>query len=81
MDASEEFKIYLESCKKRTITAAIDWPGWCRSAQDEAASLQALLDYGKRYAHVLRSAHIEFQPPAEELANIKSNLLKEVSHE
>jgi hypothetical protein len=65
MDSSSEVKIYLEIGKKRTFAAALDWPGWCRGGQDEAASLQALHDYGRRYASVLHAAHIDFQPPTQ----------------
>lgn len=55
--------IYLETGKKRTIAGALDWPGWCRSAADEQAALQALLDYAPRYTRVLAAAHIPFHPP------------------
>jgi hypothetical protein len=56
--------VYLEIGKKRTFASAIEWPGWCRSGRDEEAALQALCDYGPRYARVLRSAQLEFQAPA-----------------
>ena len=55
--------VYLETGKKRVFAAAVDWPGWSRSGRDEAAALQALLDYGPRYARVMREAGIEFQAP------------------
>jgi hypothetical protein len=53
--------VYLEIGKKRTFAGAIEWPGWCRSGRDEESALQALCDYGPRYARVLR----EFQAPAD----------------
>lgn len=56
--------VYLEIGARRTIAAALDWPGWCRSGRDEAAALQALLDWGPRYARIVRSARLSFQPPA-----------------
>lgn len=56
-------EIYLEVGKKKVIAGALAWPGWCRSARDEAAALQALLDYGPRYAKVLRPARLGFQAP------------------
>lgn len=56
-------KVFVETGKKRTFVGAVDWPGWCRSGRDENAALQALLDYGPRYAHVLHSGDIEFQVP------------------
>jgi len=55
--------VYLEIGKKRTIAGAIDWPGWCRSGRDETSALQALFDYGPRYAHVLRRARLDFKAP------------------
>ncbi len=56
-------KIYLEVGSKRTFAGAIAWPGWCRSGRNEAAALQALLDYGPRYAGVLHAAGVAFEPP------------------
>ena len=55
--------VYLEIGQKRTFAGALDWPGWCRVGRDETAALQALGDYGPRYARVLHAAQIEFQPP------------------
>ena len=46
------------------FAGALDWPGWCRSARDEPAALQSLLDYGPRYARVLMGRNVEFQAPA-----------------
>lgn len=56
--------VYLEIGAKRVFACAVEWPGWCRSGPDEAAALQALLDYGSRYATVVRSARLGFQAPA-----------------
>ena len=56
-------KVYLEIGQKRIFAAALEWPGWCRSGRDEESALQALLDYGPRYAHVLRGTKLGFQPP------------------
>jgi hypothetical protein len=55
--------VYLESGKKRTFAGAIDWPGWCRTGTDEQSALQALFDYGPRYARVLRPARLGFEAP------------------
>lgn len=57
--------VYLETGQKRTVAGAVDWPGWCRIAKDEASALQALVDYGPRYALVLNPAGIHFQAPAD----------------
>jgi hypothetical protein len=53
--------VYLEVGKKRIFAGAIAWPGWCRSGRDETSTLQALFDYGPRYAHVLRTARLGFK--------------------
>jgi hypothetical protein len=60
-----QIAVYLEIGKKRTFAGAIDWPGWCRSGRDEGSALQALLEYGPRYAHVLRAARLGFRAPAD----------------
>ena len=57
--------MYLEIGTKRTFAGALDWPGWCRSGRDERSALQALFDYGPRYARVLRSARLGFQTPTD----------------
>lgn len=56
--------IYLEAGAKRVFACAVDWPGWCRSGPDEDAALQALFDYGPRYAAALRSARLGFAAPS-----------------
>jgi hypothetical protein len=61
---TNQIDVYLEIGKKRTFAGAIDWPGWCRRGRDEASALQALVDYGRRYARVLRSTPLGFQAPA-----------------
>jgi DinB superfamily len=45
------------------FAGALDWPGWCRSARDEAAARQALVDYGARYARALRGTRLGFARP------------------
>jgi len=57
------FEAYLEKGTKRVFAGAIDWPGWCRSGRDEGSALQALLDYGPRYALVVRPSKLGFGPP------------------
>ena len=57
--------VYLEVGSKRTFAGALDWPGWCRSGRDEASALQALVDYGPRYAAAIRSARLGFKAPAD----------------
>jgi hypothetical protein len=60
----DKIDVYLEIGKTRTFAGATDWPGWCRSGRDEGAALQALFDYGPRYARAIRSARLDFEPPA-----------------
>jgi hypothetical protein len=60
-----QFAVYVESGKKRTFAGAIDWPGWCRSGRDESSALQALLDYGPRYAGALDTARLVFHAPGD----------------
>src|SRR5688572_19598336 len=54
---------YLEVGSKRVFAGAIDWPGWCRSARDEAAARQALVDHGARFARALRGTRLGFTSP------------------
>ena len=61
--SSDTIKVYLEQGSKRVFAGAIDWPGWCRSGRDEGSALQALLDYGPRYALVVRASKLGFGPP------------------
>lgn len=57
--------VYLEVGTRRAFACAVEWPGWCRSGPDEAAALQSLLQYGPRYAAIVRSARLRFRAPRE----------------
>ena len=57
------FDVYLEVGAKRVVACAVDWPGWSRGGPDEATALRSLLDYGPRYAAVVRSARLGFEAP------------------
>src|SRR3990172_7799246 len=63
--SSNQIDVYLEIGKKRTFAGVIDWPGWSRSGRDEGSALQALFEYGPRYARVLRPARLGFRAPAD----------------
>lgn len=63
--SSTQIEVYLEIGQKRTLAGALDWPGWCRLGRDEPSALQALLDYGPRYAQILHQAQLTFQPPGD----------------
>ena len=56
--------VILEIGRTRIFASAVDWPGWSRAGRDEAAALQALSDYGLRYAGALSGARLGFRPPA-----------------
>lgn len=59
----DRIQVYLEVGKQRVFAGAVDWPGWCRAGKDESAALTSLLQYAPRYARVLRSTRLGFQPP------------------
>jgi hypothetical protein len=63
--SANNIDVYLEIGKKRTVAGAIDWPGWCRIRRDESSALQALVDYGPRYARILSATRLGFQAPAD----------------
>ena len=48
-----QVEVVLEVGQTRTFAVAPEWPGWCRIGRDEASALQALIDFGPRYARVL----------------------------
>jgi hypothetical protein len=58
-----EIKVFVETGKKKAFVGAVDWPGWIRSGGDEESALQALVDYGPRYAQVVARAGIELPLP------------------
>jgi hypothetical protein len=62
---AKQIEVYLEIGNRRTFASALDWPGWCRSGSDEASALQALYDYGPRYARVLQPTKLKFRAPSE----------------
>jgi hypothetical protein len=74
--SSQKIDVYLEIGQKKTFAAAIDWPGWCRSGRDEESALQALLEYGPRYARALRTARLGFQTPKDDSAFVVNARLK-----
>jgi len=58
-------EVYLEVGAKRVFAGALRWPGWCRSGRDEPSALQALVDYGPRYAAALGKVAPGFPAPAD----------------
>jgi hypothetical protein len=69
-------EVYLEIGQTRTFAVALDWPGWCRSGRDEASALQALCDYGSRYAGALQTTQLTFHAPSEAFAFVVVERLK-----
>jgi hypothetical protein len=59
----KSINVFVEIGKKKTFAGALEWPGWCRSSRDENAALQALIEYGSRYAQVLQPTKFDFQIP------------------
>jgi hypothetical protein len=56
--------VLLKSGRRRTFASALDWPGWSRGRSDEASALQALMEYGPRYAQALVRVGVELVLPA-----------------
>ncbi len=52
--------VYIEAGTRRVFACSVDFPGWCRSAKDEAAALEALAAYANRYAPVAERAGVRF---------------------
>ena len=57
-------RLYLEVGSKRTFAGALDWPGWSRSGRTEPDAVRALVEYGPRYASVVRAAVPGLELPA-----------------
>jgi hypothetical protein len=55
--------IYIEQGNKRAFAGAIEWPGWCRAAKDEAGAIDALMGHALRYADVVRDVSPAFGAP------------------
>jgi hypothetical protein len=58
------YNVFIETGRKKVFAGAVDWPGWCRRADDETAALQALVTYGPRYAQALSGSGADFQIPS-----------------
>jgi hypothetical protein len=52
-EGSGTVPVYLERGRSRVIAGAVDWPGWCRSARDDARAIEALGAYRDRYVSVV----------------------------
>jgi hypothetical protein len=61
--ATEPIAVYLEVGQKKVFAGALDWPGWQRSARDEAGALAALAACGPRYGAFFAGSNIDFTPP------------------
>lgn len=61
----DKIRTFIETGRKRTFAAAIDWPGWCRRSRDESTALEALLESGPRYQEVISRSTLPFQSPSD----------------
>jgi hypothetical protein len=50
--------VCIESGSRRVFAAALEWPGWCRSARTEDEALEVLAGYASRYAPVTARAGV-----------------------
>lgn len=57
-------KVYLEIGKRRTFACAVDWVGWARAGKTDQAALQALVEYGPRYAAAMGKLAADLKLPA-----------------
>lgn len=64
MDPGHLYDVYLEKGERKTFAVAVHWPGWCRSASEERAALDALLGCAQRYASIPAAAKLDFSAPA-----------------
>jgi hypothetical protein len=62
---TQSIEVVIEAGSKRIFASARGWPGWSRSAPDEAATLRTLFEYGPRYERVMQRANIAFSTPAD----------------
>lgn len=56
-------RVYIEVGRKKVFAGATEWPGWCRTGDDEDSALEALLEIAPRYATVMQAAQIDFKAP------------------
>jgi hypothetical protein len=56
--------VYIERGTKRVFACTYDWPGWCRTAKNEAAALELLADYVDRYRVVVSEAGLSLPKTA-----------------
>ena len=57
-------QVYLQRGRSRVFACAVEWPGWCRRAKTEEASIEALFDYAARYAPIVANAGAPLPPVA-----------------
>ena len=65
---ADRLPVYVEVGQKRVFAAALDWPGWSRSAKSEDEALASLLEYGPRYARAVAAAELGLVAPEEAAA-------------
>jgi len=58
--------VALELGGRKVFASALDWPGWCRSGQDESLALEHLADYAPRFAAIAAVAGLDLPVGAAE---------------
>lgn len=59
----QKISIYLEIGKKKTIAVALDWLGFYRIGNNEEEALESFVEYGNRYAEILKTVASTSKPP------------------
>ncbi len=55
-------RVGIELGKRKAFAWALDWPGWCRWAKDEASVIATMERYATRYEAVAQLASQQFDP-------------------
>ena len=62
---TERLTVAIEGSGKKVFAAALEWPGWSRSAKTAEVALETLLAYADRYVPVARLAQLSLGPSFE----------------
>jgi hypothetical protein len=55
-----ELRVMIETGSTKVFATALHWPGWSRSAKDEIAAVERLMEYQSRYESVVARAGVAF---------------------
>lgn len=62
MTLGKSTPVAVEVGTKKVFAWVLEWPGWCRAAKTEELALEALTQYGSRYAAVAEEAGLGLPP-------------------